>query len=92
MRTMPTILAAVLAAASVAGGGAAWAASDEARQGDMGRGAQVWVNNCNRCHEYRDPKEFRDGLWRPIITHMRIRAGLTGQEARDVLRYMQESN
>lgn len=62
------------------------------RAGDVGRGAQTWSDNCARCHNMRDPSEFRDDLWRPIIGHMRIRAGLTGQQARDVLAFMQSSN
>ncbi len=62
------------------------------RTGDVGRGAQSWSDNCARCHNMRDPTEFRDDLWRPIIGHMRIRAGLSGQQARDVLAFMQSSN
>ncbi|WP_297528741.1 c-type cytochrome [Thiohalobacter sp.] len=61
-------------------------------EGDFARGAQVWVNNCTRCHNARDPREFRDDLWRPIVFHMRIRGGLTGQDTRDVLKFLQESN
>ncbi len=40
----------------------------------------------------RDPKEFRDDLWRPIVYHMRVRGGLTGQETRDILEFLQASN
>jgi mono/diheme cytochrome c family protein len=61
-------------------------------KGDVGRGAQKWVENCMRCHNARDPREFRDDLWRPIVTHMRVRAGLTGEDARDILAYLQASN
>jgi cytochrome c1 len=56
------------------------------------RGAQAWANNCTRCHNMRDPKELRDDQWRAAVTHMRIRAGLTGQEARDILAFLQRSN
>ncbi len=63
-----------------------------AAEGDFSRGAQAWVENCGRCHNVRDPREFRDDLWRPIVYHMRIRGGLTGQETRDILRFLQESN
>jgi len=66
--------------------------SDMATQGDVGRGAQAWAQNCMRCHNARDPQEFRDDLWKPIVTHMRVRAGLTGQEARDILAFLQASN
>lgn len=62
------------------------------REGDINRGAQAWVNNCSRCHNIREPGEFRDDLWRPIVYHMRVRAGLTGQETRDILTFLQASN
>lgn len=56
------------------------------------RGAQAWANNCSRCHNMRDPKELRDDQWRAAVGHMRVRAGLTGQEARDILAFLQGSN
>lgn len=56
------------------------------------RGAKVWAQNCARCHNMRDPKEFRDDLYRPIVAHMRVRAGLTGQEEREILLFLQRSN
>jgi len=68
------------------------AAEDNSKAGDISRGAQQWANNCARCHNMRDPKEFRDDEWKPIIQHMRVRAGLTGQQARDILAFLQSSN
>ena len=64
----------------------------ESSVGDVSRGAASWSDNCSRCHEMRDPTEFRDDLWRPIVTHMRVRAGLTGQQQRDILAFLQASN
>jgi len=68
------------------------AAEDSSKAGDSIRGAQQWANNCARCHNMRDPKEFRDDEWRPIVQHMRIRAGLHGQQVRDILAFLQSSN
>lgn len=56
------------------------------------RGAKIWANNCARCHNMRDPKDLRDDQWKPVVTHMRLRAGLTGAESRDVLKFLQGSN
>lgn len=56
------------------------------------RGAQTWANNCNRCHNMRSANEMRDDQWPAVVAHMRVRAGLTGQEARDVLVFLQGSN
>ena len=67
-------------------------AADDLDSARFARGAQQWANNCDRCHNMRDPREFRDDLWGPIIAHMRIRGGLTGQQARDILYFLQSSN
>lgn len=56
------------------------------------RGARLWAQQCARCHEMRDPKELRDDQWKPAVTHMQIRAGLSGAQARDILRFLQGSN
>ena len=56
------------------------------------RGARAWADNCARCHNMRDPKELRDDQWKPVVTHMRIRAPLTGAEQRDILLFLQSSN
>ncbi len=60
--------------------------------GDPGRGAMLWADNCARCHNMRDPKEFRDDQWRVIVMHMRVRAGFTGEDARDMLSFLQTGN
>lgn len=60
--------------------------------GDIGQGAKIWAENCSRCHNMRDPQDLRDDQWITTAFHMRIRAGLTGQQTRDVLTFMQESN
>lgn len=59
---------------------------------DVTAGAKAWAGNCSRCHNMRDPQEFQDQYWRVIVSHMRVRAGLTGQEARDILAFLQASN
>ncbi|HWR86920.1 MAG TPA: hypothetical protein VN277_00695 [Acidiferrobacterales bacterium] len=69
------------------------ALADEAKpRGDLGRGAMLWADNCARCHNMRDPKEFNDDQWRVVVTHMRVRAGFTGQDTRDMLTFLQASN
>ncbi|MBX3646355.1 MAG: c-type cytochrome [Rhodocyclaceae bacterium] len=55
------------------------------------QGAKMWAENCARCHNMRDPKDFRNDQWHVIVTHMRTRAGLTGTEARGVLKFLQGS-
>ncbi len=60
--------------------------------GDFMQGAKTWANNCSRCHNIRDPQDMDDAQWTTTAFHMRIRAGLTGQQTRDVLTFLQGSN
>jgi cytochrome c5 len=59
---------------------------------DINRGAKAWANTCSRCHNMRQPNEFRDDLWDPTINHMRMRSGIPGNMARDILAFLQSSN
>jgi len=61
-------------------------------KGDFIRGAKLWANTCVRCHNMRDPKDLTDEEWGITISHMRVRAGLTGQDTRDILEFLQKSN
>jgi len=64
----------------------------EPPSGDPVRGAKYYSDNCGRCHNLRGPMEHRDRDWSIIITHMRITAGLPGQQARDIYAFMAASN
>lgn len=97
MRT-PKLKVTLIALAWVLGAGVAmpWGkavlAQEKADPAAAARGAKAWAGNCARCHNLRDPKDFRDDQWKLVMSHMRIRAGLTGQEARDILKFLQGSN
>lgn len=53
-------------------------------------GAEVINNNCSRCHNARSIDEFSLEEWSVVIPHMRVRAHLTGEEARAVLKLFQD--
>lgn len=72
--------------------GLAAAAEPQPDPAAFARGARAWAEQCARCHNMRDPRELRDDQWRAVVTHMRVRVGLTGEQARDILRFLQESN
>lgn len=55
-------------------------------------GAQVWAQNCTRCHQPRNPSERTDRDWSTIIQHMRVRANLTKAEAAAVAAYFRAVN
>lgn len=56
------------------------------------RGAKAWSENCGRCHNLRDPKEFSDKNWHIIVNHMRTLAPLPGGMARDIRAFLERSN
>lgn len=73
------------------------AAADEAKKDgvmapSVARGKKAWTENCERCHEMRDPKDLTDREWPAVIRHMRVRAGLTGQEERDLFELFIKGN
>ena len=58
----------------------------------VGRGAKAWAENCARCHNLRDPKELEDYEWDVTVSHMRVRANLPGDVARDIAAFLKASN
>ena len=83
MKTLAACVSAVFFAAAVVG---------TANATDADQTAGIFPAAPGVGHNMRDPNEFRDDIWKPIVTHMRVRAGLTGQEARDILEFLQRSN
>ena len=55
-------------------------------------GALAWSQNCMRCHNLRNPNERSDREWDVIVHHMRVRANLTAEEHRLILRFLQSAN
>ena len=87
MRKSIVLVAIFLAAAF------AWAtATAEHRNGDPIRGARLYSDNCGRCHNPRAPNEHTNRDWSIVMTHMRVTAGLPGQQARDVYAFLTASN
>ena len=79
----------VLLAAALLAVAPTWA---HAQEPDLGKGADVYGATCGRCHNPRSPVERSDREWIVIINHMRVRANLTGDEARDVLAFLMATN
>jgi cytochrome c5 len=55
-------------------------------------GAELYAINCNRCHAERYPTERTDAQWKTIMLHMRVRAQLPADDAKAILKYLQENN
>ena len=55
-------------------------------------GAELYSMHCNRCHPERYPTERTAAQWKTIVLHMQIRANLPGDQARMILKYLQENS
>jgi len=60
-------------------------------KGDSVRGAELWASSCVHCHNIREPADLSKRAWKYSMNHMRVRAGFTGQETRDILAFILES-
>jgi len=55
-------------------------------------GAQLWGENCLRCHNTPSPETFSDVQWDVAVMHMRIRANLTEDEAVKIVEFLKRAN
>jgi len=55
-------------------------------------GAELYALNCNRCHAERYPTEFTAAQWKTIMLEMRVRANLPAEQAKAILKYLQEDS
>jgi hypothetical protein len=53
-------------------------------------GQQLYAINCNRCHSERYPTEWTAAHWKTLMTHMRVRANLPAEQAKEILKYLQQ--
>lgn len=59
---------------------------------DAKSGAQLWGENCLRCHNIPSPETFSDSDWDVAVMHMRIRANLTENEAVKIAGFLKSAN
>jgi cytochrome c5 len=55
-------------------------------------GAELYSMHCNRCHPERYPTERTAAQWKTIMLHMQIRANIPGEQARLILKYLQDNS
>ena len=55
-------------------------------------GAQLWGENCNRCHNAPDPKTYSDDHWDAATEHMRQKALLTDAEITKIRIFLKSAN
>lgn len=55
-------------------------------------GAQLWGENCIRCHNTPSPVDFNDAQWKTAGLHMQDRANLTKDETEKIIAFLQSAN
>jgi len=55
-------------------------------------GAQLWGENCNRCHNAPDPKTYSDDQWDAATAHMQQKAILTEMEITKIRHFLKSAN
>ena len=55
-------------------------------------GAELYAMHCNRCHPERYATERTAGQWKTIMMHMRIRANIPAEQAKAILKFLQEDS
>jgi hypothetical protein len=63
--------------------------SGEVGAGTTGKGgAELWAENCIRCHNIRSPGNYSPAQWEVVMMHMRVRANLTPEEHKKILEFL----
>jgi mono/diheme cytochrome c family protein len=55
-------------------------------------GAQLWGENCIRCHNIRSPGNYSPAQWDVVMMHMRVRANLTPEEHKKILAFLKSGS
>ncbi|HWB23867.1 MAG TPA: cytochrome c [Chitinophagaceae bacterium] len=55
-------------------------------------GAQLWAENCQRCHNTPSPSSFSHEQWETIGMHMQSRALLTDDERDKIVTFLKQAN
>lgn len=55
-------------------------------------GAQLWAENCVRCHNIRSPSNYSPAQWEVVMMHMRLRANLTPEEHKKIVEFLKSGS
>jgi hypothetical protein len=55
-------------------------------------GADLYAIHCNRCHPERYATERTAAQWKTLMLHMRVRANLPAEQAKAILKFLQEDS
>ena len=55
-------------------------------------GSELYAVHCGRCHPERYATEFTAAQWKTVVMEMRVRANLPADQAKAILKYLQEDS
>ena len=55
-------------------------------------GAQLWAENCQRCHNTPPPDAYKDMQWDVATTHMGTKMALTEDEEKKIVEFLKSAN
>jgi mono/diheme cytochrome c family protein len=55
-------------------------------------GAELWAQNCVRCHNIRSPSSYSPAQWEVVMMHMRVRGNLTPEEHKKILEFLKSGS
>jgi len=53
-------------------------------------GAQLWAENCQRCHNTPSPSSFSPDQWETIGMHMQSRSLITDEERNKIVAFLKQ--
>ncbi|MDP9040354.1 MAG: cytochrome c [Bacteroidota bacterium] len=53
-------------------------------------GAQLWAENCQRCHNTPSPNSFSHEQWETVGLHMQSRALITEEERNKIVAFLRQ--
>jgi cytochrome c2 len=53
-------------------------------------GAQLWAENCQRCHNTPSPSTFSPEQWETVGMHMQTRALITDDERKKIVDFLKQ--
>jgi hypothetical protein len=53
-------------------------------------GAQLWAENCQRCHNTPSPSSFSPDQWETIGLHMQSRSLITDEERNKIVAFLKQ--
>ena len=55
-------------------------------------GAELWAQNCIRCHNIPSPPSYTDTQWKTIGLHMKERANMTDEQITKIVEFLKTAN